>query len=356
MVCGRGGTGGAESRSDGVSAPATIMGSSRIPVSRGASLVYYTDDRPGISRRRCGRGFTYISPDGTTIDDGIERKRLIALAVPPAYEKVWICPRPNGHLQATGFDARERKQYRYHPDWTTFRAQLKFGDLAKFGEALPSLRRRVARTLDGDEMDRDYAIAAIVALLDRAAIRIGHPDAAVENGTRGATTLGRRNVRLGDGEIRLTYRAKGGKLVRQTLRDRRLHKVLHSLHDLPGKELIRWIDEDGEPHAVGSEAVNEWIADSVGDAGATAKTFRTWAGTLAAFEVALREGQPSIRAMSEAAAERLANTPAIARSSYIHPDVIALSEAPLDTARLADEPRNGLRKAEAQLLAYLTKG
>lgn len=323
---------------------------------RGASLVYFPDDRPGISRRRCGRGFSYVAPDGTTIDDKTERGRLAALAVPPAYEKVWICPRPDGHLQATGFDVRERKQYRYHPEWTALRARRKFDHLAKFGESLPRLRGRVSRLLNGDAGERDFAIAAIVALLDRTAIRIGHTGAAEENGTRGATTLSRRHVQLREGEIRLRYRAKGGKLVRQTLRDKRLHGVLHALHDLPGRDLVRWVDEDGTPHAVASEAVNEWIAETVDEAEATAKTFRTWAGTVAAFEVAFREGKPTIREMSEAAAERLANTPAIARSSYIHPDVIALSEDPLDPETLADTaaPR-GLRISEARLLAYLAR-
>ncbi len=317
-------------------------------------LIYYPDDRPGILRRRCGRGFTYIAPDGTTIDDRTERRRLAALAVPPAYRDVWICPRPDGHLQATGRDARRRKQYRYHPDWTAWRAARKFGHLIEFGEALPRLRRRVAQELSGEAGDRDFALAAIIALLDRTAMRVGHPESAAENGTRGATTLTRRHVQLGDDEIRLSYRAKGGRKVRATLRDRRLHRVLHALHDLPGRDLVDWIDDEGEPHAVSSGAVNEWIAGVVGEADATAKTFRTWAGTLAAFEVALAEPKPTIRAMSEAAADRLANTPSIARTSYIHPSVIALAETPLDAASLdtAGIP-SGLRKSEGQLLAHL---
>jgi DNA topoisomerase-1 len=326
------------------------------PIPPKAGLVYYPDSRPGISRRRCGSGFAFFAPDGTTIADKMERRRLLALAVPPAYEKVWICPRPNGHLQATGFDARARKQYRYHPDWTAFRARLKFDDLVRFGEGLPRLRGRVARVLSGEGGDRDFAIAAIVALLDRTAIRIGHPAAALENGTHGATTLARRHVSFGEDGVRLRYRAKGGKLVRHVLRDRRLHKVLQALHDLPGRDLVRWVDEDGTPRAVASEAVNEWIADTVGEAGATAKTFRTWAGTLAAFEVALGSERPTIRAMAEAASARLANTPTIARKSYIHPDVIALADAPLDTEAFAGiEARRGLRRNEELLLGLLSR-
>ena len=317
-------------------------------------LVYYPDDRPGIARRRRGRGFTYIAPDGTTIADAGERSRLAALAVPPAYEEVWICPLPHGHLQATGRDARGRKQYRYHPDWTAWRAQRKFGHLVEFGDALPRLRRRVQRELSGEAGDRDFALAAIVALLDRTAMRIGHPENVALNGTHGATTLTRRHVELGDGEIRLNYRAKGGREVTATLRDRKLHRVLHALHDLPGRDLVDWIDVRGQPHAVSSEAVNDWIAEVVGEPEATAKTFRTWAGTLAAFEVALDAPRPTIRAMSEAAAERLANTPAIARSSYIHPSVIALADSPPEPGAFDAAPAvSGLRKREIQLLEHL---
>ncbi len=315
-------------------------------------LVYFPDDRPGISRRRCGRGFTYIAPDGTRIDDPGERRRLQALGVPPAYEDVWICPRPDGHLQATGKDARRRKQYRYHPDWTEWRSRRKFDHLVEFGEALPRLRRRVSRDLSGEAGDREFALAAVVALLDRAAIRIGDPEAARTNGTHGATTLARRHVSLSEGEINLSYRAKGGRVVRRRLRDRRLHQVLNALDDLPGRDLIGWTDETGAPHAVSSEAVNAWIADVVGEAEATAKTFRTWAGSLAAFEVAVAQDRPTIRAMSEAAAERLANTPSIARASYIHPDIISLSEKSLELREDEAIP-SGLRKREGQLLSYL---
>lgn len=318
----------------------------------GIRLVYYPDDRPGISRRRCGRGFSYFAPDGTLIEDADERSRLASLAVPPAYEDVWICPRPDGHLQATGVDARRRKQYRYHPDWTAWRARRKFNHLVEFGEALPRLRRRVKRELSGEAGDRTFALAAVVALLDRTAMRIGQPESAKLNGTRGATTLARRHLHLDDEEIRLTYRAKGGKLVRRRLRDRGLHKVLHALDDLPGRDLIRWVDDAGNPHSVTSEAVNAWIAEVVDEAEATAKTFRTWAGTLAAFEVALREERPTIRAMSEAAAERLANTPTIARTSYIHPDVIALAGTGIEPVDDPSAP-SGLRKGEAQLLHHL---
>ncbi|MBM9593491.1 DNA topoisomerase IB [Roseitranquillus sediminis] len=319
-------------------------------------LVYYPDDRPGITRRRCGRGFSYVAPDGTRIDDVKERRRLESMAVPPAYRDVWMSPRRNGHLQATGFDARERKQYRYHPEWTEWRARRKFDNLADFGRALPRLRRHINEDLSGEAGEKTFAIAAVVALLDRAALRIGHPENVVENGTYGATTLTSRHVALGEGEIRLNYPAKGGRKVNRTLRDKRLNKVFHALDDLPGKALMSWIDRRGESHAVSSEDVNDYIARIVGEEEATAKTFRTWAGTVCAFEVAVRSDKASIKAMSQAAAERLANTPTIARNSYIHPQVIALSDVDPETRRELGErpsPVSGLRKAEGALLAFL---
>ena len=324
----------------------------------GCPLVYYPDDRPGITRRRCGRGFTYFAPDGTRINDAGERSRLASLAVPPAYEDVWICPLPEGHLQATGRDARNRKQYRYHPDWTEWRARRKFTHLPAFGRALPRLRRHVADDLTGEAGEKAFATAAVIALLDRAAMRIGSPENAAVNGTHGATTLQTRHLRLGDGEVRLSYPAKGGQKVQRRLRDRKLHRVLHALHDLLGRDLMTWIDADGHVHAVTSEQVNDYISRMVGDEEATAKTFRTWAGSVAAFEVALRPEPLIVKTMAEAAAERLANTPSIARNSYIHPDVIDLAgTGASERAALADLPHpvSGLRKTEGALLEFLTR-
>ncbi len=319
------------------------------------ALVYYPDSRPGITRRRQGRGFSYFAADGTRIDDAGERRRLGALGVPPAYEDVWISPLPNGHLQATGRDVRQRKQYRYHEDWTAYRAQLKFDQLVGFGAGLPRLRRRVAADLSGEAGEQQFALAAVVAMIDRLAVRVGNPEYAEENGSFGATTFLSRHVRLEAGEIRLAYTGKGGKRVRQRLRDRRLHRVLQTLHDLPGRALVTWLDEAKQSHSVASEQVNAYIADAVAREGATAKTFRTWSGTVAAFEEAVRAEAPTIRSMTEAAAERLSNTPAIARKSYVHPDVLRLRECPASARRALLEvpPIHGLRKSEGALLAYL---
>ncbi|SFJ70253.1 DNA topoisomerase IB [Jannaschia pohangensis] len=314
-------------------------------------LIYYPDDRPGISRRRAGRGWSYRAADGTTIDDTTERDRIESLAVPPAYENVWISPEHRGHLQATGYDARARKQYRYHADWSEWRALRKYDDLPAFGAALPALRRRVVRALGGEAGERDFAIAAILRLIDRTSIRIGSEIYRAENGTEGATTLRSRNLRSGEGGLRLDWRAKGGKRVRRQLSDRTLMRALHDLADLPGAPLFEWIEGDAR-HTVQADQVNDWLRDATGLDTATAKTFRTWNGSVAALARALDIGPGvTIKAMSEAAAEALHNTPTIARTSYIHPDVIDLAETWRDPK--VPEGPTGLRQAERALLKLL---
>lgn len=322
-------------------------------------LIFYPDSRPGIRRERRGRGFSYLAPDGTRIDAAAERARIAALTVPPAYDDVWICPRDDGHLQATGRDARARKQYRYHPEWRAFRETRKYDQLASFGDSLPALRRHIRRTLrQAEPGDQSFAIAAILALIDRASLRIGSPGYAKENRTFGATTLRHRHLTLDDDGIKLAYRAKGGQLVRKTLKDATLNRTLARLDDLPGPELATWIDEEGTARSVTAGEVNAFLSDRSGTEGLTAKTFRTWNGSAAALEVALKEETLTIKAMTEAAAERLANTPAIARKSYIHPQVIALTDTPWETRRalLKAPAERGLRQAEAALLRLLETG
>ncbi|MGB3405858.1 MAG: DNA topoisomerase IB [Jannaschia sp.] len=314
-------------------------------------LIYYPDDRPGISRRRAGKGFSYRAADGTTIDDEDERTRIAALAVPPAYQKVWISPEARGHLQATGFDERARKQYRYHPRWSDWRAASKFSHLAAFGRSLPRLRRKVHDSLKGEAGARDFAIAALVRLIDRSSIRIGSEAYREENGTEGATTLRSRNLRLTDGHIRLDWTAKGGKRVRRQLSDRTLAQALHDLSDLPGAPIFEWID-GATRRQVHADQVNDWLREATGEDGASAKTFRTWNGSVAALDAARSEGKGvTIKTMAEAGAEVLHNTPTIARNSYIHPQVIALSE----TWRRIEVPDGptGLRQGERALLALL---
>jgi len=318
-----------------------------------SGLTWYPDSRPGITRRRCGKGFTYIAPDGTRIDAAEERARIAALAVPPAYEQVWITPRRNGHLQATGFDARARKQYRYHPRWAEARATEKWESLPEFGRALPRIRRRITRDLAEEPGEERFALAAALMLIDRLSLRVGNETYARENGSYGALTLKRRHLRVTRTGLTLAYTAKGGAKVRRRLTDRKLLRVLSQVRDLPGAELLSWTNEAGDARALSSGALNAYLAEA-GGGDFTAKTFRTWAGTLAAYEAA-EAGARTIRALSEAAAQRLANTPTVARNAYIHPRIIGLGEAGGGPG-LADRetPRlRGLSAAENRLLALL---
>ena len=314
-------------------------------------LIYTSDDRPGISRRRAGRGWSYRAPDGTTIDDREERRRIEGLGVPPAYRQVWICPERRGHLQATGLDARTRKQYRYHAEWSAWRARRKFDALPAFGAALPRVRRRIAEALGGEAGERDFALAAVLRLIDRESIRVGSEDYRRENGTEGATTLRARNLRLTPDGLRIDFRAKGSKRVRRRITDRALARALHRLADLPGAPVFEWID-GAERHAVHADHVNDWLKEISGLDDASAKVFRTWNGSVAALEAAMRAGEAAtIKAMSEAAAERLHNTPAIARTSYVHPAVIGLAGRWRDVA--VPEGPAGLRMGERALLELI---
>lgn len=322
-------------------------------------LVYVSDSEPGIRRQRAGRSFCYRLPDGSLLRDAAVKARIAALGLPPAYENVWICLEENGHLQATGYDARGRKQYRYHPGWQALKSGDKFDQLIAFGRALPKLRRTVRRDLDGAPGTVDTMLAAITVLLDEAHLRVGNRAYAVENKTYGATTLLKRHVCLSDGRIELRFTAKGGKRVRRTLKNPRLQRLLEDCADLPGRQLFVWRDENAAARPVDSGRLNTYLADISGIA-VSAKTFRTWAGSLAAFSLARQAieegGRPTIKGMAQAAAEVLHNTPAIARSSYIHPDIIALADAP-EPLRVAlhRPPRStsGLRAEEERLLRFL---
>jgi DNA topoisomerase I len=324
-----------------------------------ADLVYVCDTAPGIRRSRCGGGFRYFGADGAPVNGDAERARIRSLGIPPAWDDVWICADPRGHIQATGRDAAGRKQYRYHDDWRERRDELKYDQLREFGQALPRLRRKLRQDIDAAPGGREFSIAALVLLLDGAHLRIGSRPAAAA-GSYGAATLRRQHVQLRpDGTIRLAFKGKGGKRVRRTLRDRRLHRVLQAVGDLPGGQLFTWIDDAGEPQPITAQQVNAYLADAIGVAGVTAKTFRTWAGSVAAVECALRRPGPvTLKALSEAAAHRLHNTPAICRKSYIHPAALRLATLGPEelTARLGARapPRpRGLSACERRLLHLL---
>nr|WP_281493363.1 DNA topoisomerase IB [Yoonia sp. F2084L] len=278
------------------------------------------------------------------------RGRLKALAVPPAYTDVWYCPDPLGHLQATGRDAKGRKQYIYHPSWTDAQAEAKFNGLAAFAACLPRLRRRLQRDLATEPGTRDYALAAAVTLIDRTAIRLGSPQYAAENGSYGALTLREKHIDVAGSEIKLRYDAKGGQKVSHKMKDAKLASILDDLTDLPGRTVLTWIDSAGAPQTLTSGALNTYIADAAGIEGATAKSFRTWIGSCAAFEVAC-EGPATITQMATAAADVLHNTPTIARNSYIHPAIIDLADQPVPD--FATVKTDGLRVAEQRLLGFL---
>lgn len=321
-------------------------------------LIYVSDTEPGIRRRRKGKGFSYTLPDGKTLADEIQRARIHALGLPPAYENVWICIDENGHLQATGYDARGRKQYRYHGDWQAFRSAGKFHQLIEFGNALPKIRRTVLHHLDTGAEDINGVLAALTILLDEAHLRVGNHAYVKENGTYGATTLLKRHLKIVDGRIELKFRAKGGKRVQRSLKHPRLQKILEEIADLPGRQLFVWKDETGALKPIDSGRLNAYLAEISG-AAISAKTFRTWAGSLAAFGAArsaISEGRrPTVKEMSEAAAEVLHNTPAISRSSYIHPAIIALSAKDEMLEEGGTEPSRGLRAAENRMLDFLTR-
>ncbi len=325
-------------------------------------LTYVSDVEPGIRRLRRGKGFCYKLPDGALLSDELDRERIVALGLPPAYENVWICIDPRGHLQATGYDARGRKQYRYHTEWQSFRSEQKFDQLLRFGEALPRIRRKVKRDLALGLDQSDCVLAALVALMDVTHLRVGNRAYAKENRTYGATTLLKRHMVLSGDGVLLRFTAKGGKRVQHTLKHPRLQRILEEISDLPGRQLFSFPDEHGTPRPVDSGRLNAYLAKAAGFP-VSAKTFRTWGGSLASFMTAWKiveedDRRPKIKVLCKAASEALQNTPAVCRSSYIHPSILALAEddAPLRkimTDTKGARPPRGLRMNEARLVEFL---
>jgi DNA topoisomerase IB len=299
-------------------------------LARKAGLVYVTDAMPGIRRTRNGDMFVYRAPSGRALSSPRTLARLASLAVPPAYEDVWICPLANGHLQATGRDARGRKQYRYHPRWRAVRDDVKFLRMIDFGRALPKLRRRIARDLAREGLPRDKVVATVVALLDATRIRIGNAEYARDNGSFGLTTLRNRHARFAGGKLVLAFRGKGGASHEVEVDDRRLARLVRRCQELPGQRLFQYIGDDGARHSIDSDAVNDYLREAMG-ADFTAKDFRTWGATLHAIGLLARTPLPerpsesalksSITAVIRQVAQDLRNTPAVCRKSYVNPDV-----------------------------------
>jgi DNA topoisomerase-1 len=338
-----------------------------LAATRAASLRYVSDIMPGITRRRSGTGFTYRDPEGRTIHDRAVLRRIKSLAVPPAWQSVWICPYANGHIQAVGRDARGRKQYRYHPRWREVRDEAKYGRMLLLGNVLPRIRARVQRDLARQGLSRARILAALVRLLETTLARVGNVEYAKGNKSYGLTTLRNRHARVEGRSVEFDFRGKHGIAHHLEVRDARLARIIRVCQDIPGQELFQYVDEAGERHVVGSQDVNDYLREIAGEE-VTAKDFRTWAATnLAA--VALRE---CTVATSEAAAKRnvlhtveavaklLGNTPTICRKSYIHPAVLDgyLDGSLLPALTEGDEEDSdvvGLKRDEARVVAFLRR-
>jgi len=320
-------------------------------------LVYVDDALPGITRRRAGRGWAYYDPSGVLLRDPRERARLNAIALPPAYREAWFCPAPNGHILATGYDEAGRKQYRYHPGFREARESAKYDACAAFGKRLPLMRRRVDEDLACPRVTRERALAAVVRLLDLAAIRVGNEHYAKTNESYGATTLRVGHAEVGTRRIALHFTAKGGRERELDLADARLARAVRRMQDLGGGDdhLFRYEDEDGAVRPVTSADVNAYLRETMG-ADFSAKHFRTFHASSLAFEtLAQGKGHVPIGTMLEQVAERLGNTPAIARSAYVHPAVIALIEGQEGWRAGLRLPRatRWLTRTERGLVAFL---
>jgi DNA topoisomerase-1 len=332
-----------------------------------AGMRYVTDASPGIRRRRAGRGFSYIGPDGERIEDAEHVAWIKSLAIPPAWTDVWICTSRRGHLQATGRDARGRKQYRYHPDWRAVRDEAKYGRMIAFGQALPAIRERVDADLRRHGLPRERVLAAVVRLLEKTRMRIGNEEYARDNRSYGLTTLRDHHAEVGTTRIRFRFRSKGGKVSDVELTDARLARLVTRCQELPGQELFAYLDADGEVRSIGSSDVNDYLREITGQ-DFTAKDFRTWSGTVLAawaleeLQAVDSESQAKrnvVRAV-EQVAEWLGNTPAVSRRSYVHPAVIdayldgdVVREARQTAERKLREDLGRLTPQEAAVLALL---
>jgi len=294
-----------------------------------AGLRYVSDERPGIRRKKVGTGFSYIRPDGSRLSGPDALKRIRALAIPPAWTDVWICPFSDGHIQATGRDAKGRKQYRYHARFREVRESRKYEHVVTFADALPSIRETVREHMALRGLPREKVLATVVHLLETTLIRVGNDDYARQNNSYGLTTLKSRHVEIEGNEVRFRFTGKGGKQWSLRVRDRRIARIIRACQELPGQELLQYIDEEGNCQDVTSTDVNEYLKAITGK-DITAKDFRTWAGTvLAAMTLSELESFDSaaqakrnLRSAIEKVSARLGNTPTICRKCYIHPEVL----------------------------------
>jgi DNA topoisomerase-1 len=348
--------------------PASPVANSDPPAAaKAAGLRYVHDSKPGIARARAGEAFRYLDAGGDVIDDEATLARIKSLAIPPAWTHVWICPYSNGHLQATGRDAKGRKQYRYHPKWRSVRDDSKYERMLNFGKALPQIRREVDRALKLPGLPREKVLATIVYLLEATMMRIGNEEYARTNKSFGLTTLRSRHVRIDGSDVEFRFRGKSGVYHQVKVHDRRLARIIQRTRDLPGQELFHYVDDDGTTHTVGSHDVNDYLRTITGE-DYTAKDFRTWSGTVLAalalqefekFDSQAQAKKNIVRAI-ESVAEKLGNTPSICRKCYVHPAVLEayLDGSVLEALRVRTEQElagdlHALQPEEAGVLAML---
>ncbi|WP_375291238.1 DNA topoisomerase IB [Qipengyuania sp.] len=303
-------------------------------------LIFVDDSLPGISRKRSGKGWSYYDPQGELIKDAQERARLNAIALPPAYRDAWFCPADNGHILATGYDDKGRKQYRYHPDFRAAREMEKFSGCVSFGSLLPLVRKRIEADLSGRKLARDRIVASVVRLLDLGMIRVGNERYSKTNKSYGATTLRSRHAEVTGKTLRLRFRAKSGKQRELSLTDGHLARLVRKMQDLPGQHLFQYVDEDQEYHPVTSGDVNDYLAETMGQR-FTAKSFRTWHASVLAFDIlAHAQEKVTIKALTQEVAESLGNTSAVTRKSYIHPALFDLIDHQADWREGLKLPRS----------------
>jgi DNA topoisomerase I len=329
-----------------------------------AGLNYVSDDRPGYTRKAHNGEFEYLDTQGKRIRDEQRLLRIKRLAIPPAWTDVWICPSPTGHIQATGRDARRRKQYRYHDRWRELRDENKFDRLAEFAKALPKIRRRVAKDLKLRGLPREKVLATVVRLLERTFIRIGNEEYARDNKSFGLTTIKNRHVRVRGPHLRFRFRGKSGRQHEVDITDRRIAKIVSKCQDLPGQDLFQYVSDDGEVRNVTSQDVNDYLREITNE-NFTAKHFRTWAGTVLAaialhtqgdFETK-KQGKANLKTAICVVADLLGNTPAVCRKCYVHPAVVEAYLSGTQIAEVRDAvkvPENiDLRVVEAAVLKFL---
>lgn len=331
---------------------------------KAASLHHVNDDAPGITRHGSGKGFSYKRPDGKAVKDAATLGRIKSLVIPPAWTEVWICTDANGHIQATGRDARGRKQYRYHPQWGHVRDETKYGRAALFAESLPAIRKHVDADLRKQGLSRDRVLATIVRLLELTFIRVGNAEYAKTNKSFGLTTLQDRHVQIAGATVVFKFRGKSGKSHEVKLTDRKLAQLVKRCRDVPGQDLFQYLDDHGTRHPIRSTDVNEYLR-SIADSEFSAKDFRTWAGTLLAAG-ALLEAHDSEQKFTkktavqavQAVASQLGNTPAVSKKCYIHPAILKAFDDQSLLQRFVKESAKttriaGLTREESALLRFL---